>query len=339
MVERGLDNTSAQAWNAGTFIRQVPDPVSVASAGITVVESQSQIATINLASGIGTAGTSQKQVITPPVEVQTITKQIVTELAPVATINTISTVETFVRYRLEPTFDVVSSFTTTASSNIVNTVQSVQTELDITKAATEVVLTPPPGGVVDGYQESVFIDDPIKTRLNGFVDLLDDYGVVKRDGTIVYVNNSVFGQTSEYVGQYTKTNAGHTIGHFEGIFDDGACGVSGLSIQEIDTYYKALTLRDFEQRSESSYTLAGDKFNLMPPSIQNPVAISSSAGTIGGNIVVQDTTYFPSEGYLFTSGGTVIQYTGKTSTSFTGCTLASGPNSIANGDELVPFTN
>ena len=339
MVERGLDNTSAQAWNAGTFIRQVPDPVSVASAGITVVESQSQIATINLASGIGTAGTSQKQVITPPVEVQTITKQIVTELAPVATINTISTVETFVRYRLEPTFDVVSSFTTTASSNIVNTVQSVQTELDITKAATEVVLTPPPGGVVDGYQESVFIDDPIKTRLNGFVDLLDDYGVVKRDGTIIYVNNSVFGQTSEYIGQYTKTNAGHTIGHFEGIFDDGACEVSALTIQELDTYYRSLTLKDFEERSKSSYTLAGDKFNLMPPSIQNPVAISSSAGTIGGNVVVQDTTYFPSEGYLFTSGGTVIQYTGKTSTSFTGCTLESGPNSIANGDELVPFTN
>ena len=338
MVERGLDNTSAQAWNAGTFIRQIPDPVSVASAGITVVESQSQVVTINLASGIGSIGTSQKQVITPPAEVKTITKQIVTELAPAAQINTISTIESQVRYRLEPTFDIVSSFTTTASINIVNTVQSVQTELDITKAATEVVLTPPPGGIVDGYQESVFIDDPIKTRLNGFVDLLDDYGVVKRDGTIIYINNSVFGQISEYIGQYTKTNAGHTIGHFEGIFDDGACGVSGLTIQELDIYFRSLTLKDFEERSESSYTLAGDKFNLMPPSIQNPVAISSSAGSISGPIVVQDTTYFPSEGYLFTSGGTVIQYTGKTATEFTGCTLVSGPNSIANGDELVPFT-
>ena len=76
----------------------------------------------------------------------------------------------------------------------------------------------------------------------------------------------------------------------------------------------------------------------MPPSIQNPVAISSSSGTIGGPIVVQDTTYFPDEGYLFSSSGTVIQYTGKTSTSFTGCTLVSGPNSINNNDELVPYT-
>ena len=77
---------------------------------------------------------------------------------------------------------------------------------------------------------------------------------------------------------------------------------------------------------------------MMPPSIQNPVAISSSGGTIPGTIVVQDTTYFPNEGYVFTSGGTVIQYTGKTSTSFTGCTLTRGTNSISNGHEFIPFT-
>ena len=338
MVERGLDNTSAQAWNAGTFIRQIPDPVSVASAGIAVVESQSQLVTVNVASGISSGGVSQKQFITPPADVKTITKQIVTELAPAAQINTISTIESQVRYKLEPPFDVVSSFTTTASVNIVNTVQAVQTAFNVQKAATEIVLTPPPGGVVDGYQESAFINDPIETRLNGFVDLLDDYGVVQRDGTVIYVNNSVFGQGSDYVGQYTKTNVGHTISHFEGIFDDGAAGVSGLSIQEIDIYFRALTLRDFIERANSSYTLAGDKFSLMPPSIQNPVAISSSTGTIGGNIVVQDTTYFPDSGYLFTSGGTVIQYTGKTATDFTGCTLYSGPNLINNNDEIVPYT-
>ena len=78
-------------------------------------------------------------------------------------------------------------------------------------------------------------------------------------------------------------------------------------------------------------------FILAPPSIQNPVAISSSAGTIPATINVQDTTYFPNEGYLFTTGGTVIQYTGKTTTSFTGCTLTRGTNSIANGHELIPF--
>ena len=338
MVERGVDNTTAQSWNAGTFIRQIPDPVSVASAGISIVESESQLVTVNLASGISSAGQSQKQVLTPSVDIKFITKQIVAEVQKQFNVESVSTIESQIRYRLEPTFNIVSSFTTTSDVEIVNTLQSVQTQLDIQKAATEVILTPPPSGVVDGYQESVFIADPINTRLNGFVNLLDDYQVVKRDGTIVDIINLVFGSGGEYVGNYTKTNAGHTIGHFEGIFDDGAAGVSGLSLAEIDIYFRALTLKDFSERSDSSYTLAGDKFNLMPPSIQNPVAISSSSGTIGGPIVVQDTTYFPSQGYLFTSGGTVIQYTGKTTTSFTGCTLYSGPNSINATEELIPFT-
>ena len=199
-------------------------------------------------------------------------------------------------------------------------------------------MIPPPSGVVDGYQEDIFIDDPINTRFNGFVNLDDDYGVVKRDGSIIYVINSVFGAGSEYIGDYTRTNAGHRISHFEGIFDDGVCGVSGITFQEVDLYFAALTIRDFELRGDSSYTLVGDKFNLMPPSIQNPVAISSSSGTISGPIVVQSTAYFPEEGYLFTSGGTVIQYTSKTNTTFEGCTLYSGPNSIANADELIPFS-
>ena len=220
-------------------------------------------------------------------------------------------------------------------------------ELAITRAATEVVVTPPPGGVIDGYQEELFLTDPVPTRSgnttgghDGEVDLIDvngQYFVTLRDTTEQLVNNSVFGLVSEYIGNYTKTNAGHRISHFEGIFDDGVCGVSGLTLAELDLYFGSLTIEDFTERGNSSYTLAGDKFVLMPPSIQNPVAISSSAGTIGGSIVVQDTTFFPTTGYLFTSGGTVIQYTGKTSTSFTGCTLTRGPNSIANGHELVPF--
>ena len=80
------------------------------------------------------------------------------------------------------------------------------------------------------------------------------------------------------------------------------------------------------------------------PSQQNPVTTSSSQGSIGGTIVVPDTTYFPSAGYLFhaaVSGPSnfgVIQYTGKTATSFTGCTVYNGSTSIVNAAEIVPFT-
>ena len=337
-IERGQQNTTAQEWIAGTFLRQIPDPVSVAFSGVTLVESESTIVSVKGGANVGRTERETEFQIETPVVSTTISNVIEAQLQPQINVESISNVNTFVVYKLEPSFNIVSSFTTTSDVEVVNTLQSVQIQLDIQKAATEVVLTPPPGGVVDGYQESLFIENPINTRLNGFVSILDDYGVVKRDGTIIYVNNSIFGLDAEYVGNYTKTNVGHTIGHFEGIFDDGTAGVSGLSLAEIDIYFRALTIKDFTERSNSSYTLAGDKFNLMPPSIQNPVAISSSSGTIGGNIVVQDTTYFPTEGYLFTSGGTVIQYTGKTTTQFTGCSLYSGSNSINAAEELIPFT-
>ena len=286
-ILRGQRGTTEQNWTAGTFLRQIPELVSVAPVGIVQVQSESDV---KMVSASATAGGFERK----------IQRQV-------------------------------------GSSD----------ELAITRAATEVVVTPPPGGVVDGYQEELFLTDPVPTRSgnttgghDGEVDLIDvngKYFVTLRDTSEQLITNALFGFGSDYVGQYTKTNAGHRISHFEGIFDDGVCGVSGLSLAELDLYFGSLTIRDFEERGNSSYTLAGDKFVLMPPSIQNPVAISSSAGTIGGSIVVQDTTFFPTTGYLFTSGGTVIQYTGKTSTSFTGCTLTRGPNNISNGHELIPF--
>jgi len=202
---------------------------------------------------------------------------------------------------------------------------------------TEVLIIPPPTGVVDGYQESVFISDPVKTRLNGFVDISNDYGVVQRSGNVIFVKNSLFGAPGEYIGSYTKTNAGPTLKNFDQLVDDGVCNVSGITFLELEFHYPSLSIRDFIDRGSSSYMLDGTYFNLTIPSNQNPVAISSSVGTIGGPIIVQDTTFFPDSGYLFTSGGSVIQYTSKTSTTFEGCSLTRGPNSITVGDELIPF--
>ena len=286
-ILRAQRGTTEQNWTAGTFLRQIPELVSVAPVGVVQVQSESDVKMVD----IGLVGSGfERQVF----------RQVT---AP--------------------------------------------TDLEITREGVEFLVVPPPSGAVDGYQEVIFLQDPVPVRAgnttgghDGTVDLIEINGgfhVGKRNATEVLIVNSVFGRTVEYIGQYTKTNAGHTLSHFEGIFDDGAAGVSGLSLGELDLYFGSLTIRDFEERGESSYTLAGDKMIMMPPSIQNPVAISSSAGTIGGSIVVQDTTYFPDEGYLFTSGGTVIQYTGKTSTTFTGCTLTRGSNSIANGQELIPF--
>ena len=119
-------------------------------------------------------------------------------------------------------------------------------------------------------------------------------------------------------------------------------GVSGLTISDFTFYFPSLTIRDFAERGDSSFTLDGTKFILMPPSIQNPVAISQTAATpIPSTITVATTNYFPSEGYLFHNNGSftgVIKYTGKTANTFTGCTLHNGDDQIASGSEIVPIT-
>ena len=103
-----------------------------------------------------------------------------------------------------------------------------------------------------------------------------------------------------------------------------------------------MTIGDFTQRGDSSYLLSGSKFNLAPPSIQNPVTISQTvAAIIPSTITVTNTNYFPTSGYIFHSNGTftgIVKYTGKTANSFTGCTLHNGSNQIASGSEIVPIT-
>ena len=226
------------------------------------------------------------------------------------------------------------------------TFRQIETPADfsVTREATEVVIIPPPSGVIDGYEETVYLTDPIVQRNGNAVDVIDvadRYYVDQRDGTQIEIINAVFGITSEYIGQYTKTNAGHTISFFDGIFDDGTARVSGLSLGLMDQYFPTITIADFTERADSSYSLAGDKFNLVPPSIQNPVAFSSSAsGTIGGSLVVATTSYFADEGYLLhDSFGSlsIIKYTGKTATQFTGCTVESGSTSIENNATIIPY--
>ena len=107
-------------------------------------------------------------------------------------------------------------------------------------------------------------------------------------------------------------------------------------------YFADLTIGDFTKRGDSSYLLSGSKFNLAPPSIQNPVTVSATASApIPNTITVTNTNYFPTSGYIFHTNGTVtgiIKYTGKTSNSFTGCTLHNGSNQIASGSDIIPTT-
>ena len=42
-VQRGRQGTTAQAWTAGTFLRQIPDPISVASVALAQIEAESKL--------------------------------------------------------------------------------------------------------------------------------------------------------------------------------------------------------------------------------------------------------------------------------------------------------
>ena len=219
-------------------------------------------------------------------------------------------------------------------------------DLEITKDALEVVLIPPSGGAVDGYAETAFLNDPVQQRNQNQVDLIENaignYTVTKRNGTIIEIRNELFG-TNNYVGTYIKTTVGPNIGNWQYIsFDDGTCDVSNLSISDITSYYPSLTVGDFTERAASTFTKAGDKFNLGLPSIQNPVAISQTASaSIPSTITVASTNYFPTSGYIIHNNGTysgIIKYTGKTSNTFTGCLRHNGDNQIASGSEIVPIS-
>ena len=340
-VERGQKNTTAKAWSAGTVILQVSDPTSTAFGGVIVIESASQ--TVSVKGGLGAANASstvtQYQDITPPVSLISSNREISIgiQITPSAVsiknvvVNTIKSHETILNS--------IKSFVTTASVDKISAViQSVTSQISSHVLKTELVFIPPPSGAVDGYQETVYISDPVITR-TGSVDITDDYGVVTRTGSVVYVKNAIFGTSTEYVGNYEVTKAGPTIGNWNYAgYDDGTADVSGVTIEQISLYYPGLSLNDFIERSQSSYTLANDYFALANPSVQNPVTVSQSSGSIGSTISVQKTTNFPTSGYLFTANGGVVQYTGKTSTTFTGCSVYRGSNTLSVGTEIVPFT-
>jgi hypothetical protein len=340
-VQRAQSNTTAKAWTAGTFLRQIPDPVSITFGGVVVIESESQTATIQ--GGLGAANSSttvtQYQNITPLVSLTSSTREISVAIQITPSEVSVTNV-TFTAIKSHETIsnNIKSFLIALNATQIRADIQSITSQISSHTPKIELIITPPASGVVDRYQESIFISDPINAR-TGSVDIENDYGVVTRSGSILYIKNTIFGESVGYIGNYEVSKAGPTIGswNYAG-YSDGTADVSGVTIEQISLYYSGLTLNDFIERSLSSYTLSNEYFNLGNPSIQNPVTISQSSGNIGSTISVQKTTNFPTSGYLFTGNGGIVQYTGKTTNSFTGCTVYRGSNTLSVGTEIIPFT-
>ena len=192
--------------------------------------------------------------------------------------------------------------------------------------------------IIDYIIEEYILKPFIHQRNGNVVQLVNPYNdVVLRNSSIFTVENRDQGRPSGFEG-YNLGNVGLTLGSFQdnAIIDSGIS--SGLTLQDVDRIYPTMSIRDFEFRHDSALLANGSRFNIGIPTYQQPVAICSSSGTIGGSITVQSTEYFANAGYIFTQSGNVIQYTSKTSTTFEGCTLVRGPNSIVITDEIIPFS-
>jgi uncharacterized protein (DUF433 family) len=155
----------------------------------------------------------------------------------------------------------------------------------------------------------------------------------------------------EFGNSYTSGNAGFGLRQFESnSFVDGGLLSGNITIEELTIAYPDLTIEDFELRSNSSITLTGRIFNLTQVTIINPVvkAIGTDLTTSDIVEVYQDLdlnrdvlTDFPDQGYIFQGSSTeysVIEYTGKTTNSFTGCTLISGSSIIDPDNDIIPYT-
>ena len=161
--------------------------------------------------------------------------------------------------------------------------------------------------------------------------------VTKRDGTTVIVEN--FSQRiPDGFGSFSSGTAGPRIKDFEKYKFEG-----DIIIDDITRAFPSLTIRDFEDRSLSTYTLNGIKFNAGPSgmvmgvTLANGTQILSEDVNAPSTITVDNTSNFYDSGHLFTSSRSLIEYTSKTATTFTGY-VVSGPNTLNNNDELVQFS-
>lgn len=341
-VTRAFEGTTEKNWAVGTFIRQIEDFVSIAFGGVATINSETVVRN-SIPTGVTERKVQQQYEVADQFEVQT-NREITSVIQAPVNVESITTVE-FIRTPIVQCGgkNIVSNFVTFRALGS-NTDLQIQIETEVllkSEISQELLFFTPPGGVVDYFQEIVFFTNPIETRNNGFVTLLDR-NVVQRTGNIISIRNILDTEQVDYVGKYTVGNIGANISSFNYVSQyEGSIPSSGITIEQIELLLPGFGIRDIQERGYSNFTLSGSKFNLGIPSYNNPVTSTSSSGSIGNAIDVQNTDYFPSSGYIFHGSGLnrgVIKYTSKTQTSFVGCSVHSGSLSIINGSKVIPFT-
>jgi hypothetical protein len=178
--------------------------------------------------------------------------------------------------------------------------------------------------------------------------ILGSRSVLKRDGTLVPVENLARRSSGEY-DNFNVGNAFYTLGAFDSLKFDG-----DLTLIEFENRYTSLKISDFEERPKSAYTSTGEFFNTHPSSASRgytTVKVSTSVSTnpdVLTTVTVFGNRNFYDSGWLLSSTGSILYYESKFTPSVEDsvagvpstfdCYVVRGSNTLNIGNGLVQYS-
>jgi hypothetical protein len=343
-ITRGVDGTSAATHDAGTFVRQYRENVSIVSAGLTgagVETTNISIGSIgNLSASVSNITSVVQEIINP--NVVSTSEEITVIIQDKVSTNSIVSVAQVgvIGYAIEQTIQVISVKTVTP--NISSIVQEIiQPKVANTILSTERFYE---AGVIDFYIENIVLDGYITLRTGSPVTLNVNIQTISlRGGSTVTVENAPISYDPSLT-SYTLSNAGNYISTLESwkFIDTGTIANGGTSLQDLELNYGPLTLLDFQGIKYSAYITSGVYYNGGYPSIcESGAVLNNNMTTTSTTITVQTSNgstnplgKFPSSGYVLI-GTELVSYTGKTATTLTG--IARSVNGIVSSHSIGDY--
>jgi len=339
---RGDLSTTAKTHAAGSFIRQYRDEVSIVDVAMddVKVDIDTIVTVVSLADA--SANVTLVTQIISDTSIQTLSLEVISdiELAPA-----ITSIPGTTRTVIEADLSILLQVDTTSQLEQLSIIQygngSIITTISSVSAELRYVF---PAGFFDYFTEHILLADPIATRAGDVYLGASRNEIDTRSFGVVAVSNFDYAQIYETHirnSDYTLAVLAPSISQINSwsFIDDGAADVSSPTFGELAVISEGFTIQDITESGLRGYSpSSGAFYNIGYPSIQNPVTTSQFTGSIGSTITVTSTAYFPTSGYLFHESRGVIKYTGKTATSFTGCTVYSGLTTITTGNIIVPYS-
>ena len=343
-ITRGVDGTSAATHDAGTFVRQYRENVSIVSAGLAgagVETTNISIGSIgNLSASVSNITSIIQEIINP--NVVSTSEEITAIVQDNISTNSIVSIGQVgvVGYVIEKTIQAISVKTVTP--NISSIVQEIiQPKVANTISSTERFYE---AGVLDFYVENIVLDGYITLRTGSPVALNVNIQTINlRGGSTFTVENAPISYDTG-LNSYTLSNAGNYISTLESwkFIDTGTIANGGTSLQDLELNYGPLTLLDFQGIKYSAYITSGVYYNGGYPSICESGAVLNNNMTTTSTIITVQTSNgstnplgkFPSSGYVLI-GTELVSYTGKTATTLTG--IARSVNGIVSSHSIGDY--